>query len=79
MTLCSPLPSYIDVAERAQNAGIRICHSPEQWENALNEILIKEGRLEDERDAARSLVESHYSTRIVAARHAAVVQNVLAS
>ena len=79
MVLCSPLQSYVDVAERASNIGIRICHSAEQWEKALNELLIKDGRLEDERDAARALIESHYSTKVIAAKHAAVVQHVLSA
>ena len=77
IALCSPLPSYVDVAERAEDGGIRICRTPDEWENAFEELLTKAGELEDERGAARSLVEKHYSTEVVAAKHAAFVQNVL--
>jgi glycosyltransferase involved in cell wall biosynthesis len=77
IALCSPLPSYVDVAERAENGGIRVCHTPDEWDHALDEILAKDRLLDDERDAARSLVEKYYSTESVAAKHAAFVQNVL--
>lgn len=77
MALCSPLPSYVDVAERAENVGIRICRTLDEWENAFEELLTNAGKLDDERDAARSVVERYYSTEAVAEKHAALVRSVL--
>jgi len=79
ITLCSPVPSYVDVAERAENGGIRICNTLDEWDAAIDEMLTKGNSLEYEEEAARSVVEKYYSTKVVAKKHAAFVNKVLSS
>jgi hypothetical protein len=78
IVLGSPLPSYLDVAARSANAGLRICDDDAQWTAALDEIL--SGRLDfaAEEAAAREVVKTYYSTPVVAAAHHEYVAQVCA-
>lgn len=71
--LCSPVPSYCDVAEKAQSTAIRIACSPDEWTRALEAALSREWNLADSAEAAREVVEHHYSTPVVAHLHGNLV------
>jgi glycosyltransferase involved in cell wall biosynthesis len=77
IAVCSPVPSYVAVAERAQDRGIRICDSHEEWLTAFDELLGGHCRWDEEESAARTVVDRFYSTRAVAANHMAFVRGVL--
>ena len=77
VALCSPVPSYVKVAERAGGLGIRILNDQEAWGKALEEVLGDNFDWETEELAAHSVVDRFYSTREVASAHAAFVRNVV--
>ena len=76
LTLGSPLPSYQDVAERSKGAGLRLCADTEAWTAAFDQILSGAIDLEAEGEAARGVVEEHYSTPVVAEAHREYVSHV---
>jgi hypothetical protein len=78
VAVCSPVPSYVDVASTAQGRGIRVCAAPEDWSRVFDDIL--SGRIDfgAEEAAARSVIERHYATTVVALRHAESVKEILA-
>jgi len=77
VALCSPVPSYVKVADRAGGRGIRILNDPDAWGEALEEVLSNSFDWEKEELAAHSVVDRFYSTREVATAHAAFVQDVV--
>jgi hypothetical protein len=77
VALCSPVPSYVKVADRAGGRGIRILNDPDAWGKALEEVLGSSFDWEKEELAAYSVVDRYYSTREVASVHAAFVQDVV--
>jgi len=77
MAVCSPVPSYCKVAERSAGVGIRVCADGAQWREALTALLGRDIDIEGEEKAARDVVERHYSTRVVAAEHAAFMRGLL--
>lgn len=79
LALCSPVPSYTRLAALSGGRGLRICETEADWEEALDAALAGNVDWAAEETAARRVVADHYSTRIVAARHAAFVRSVLAS
>lgn len=76
VALGSPLPSYRDVAERSGGRGLRLCETDGDWEAALDAMLSGEFDFETEEEAARAVVENHYSTPVVAAQHAGFLAEV---
>jgi hypothetical protein len=72
----SPLPSYRDVSERAGGRGVRLCESDNDWSAALENALSGRFDFAAEENAARAVVEKHYSTPVVAAAHAKFVTEV---
>jgi hypothetical protein len=78
LTLCSPVPSYCTVAERAGHRGIRICARDEDWAASLDAILAGQVDLGAEAEAARAVVAGHYATEVVARAHAAFLHAVAA-
>lgn len=77
MALCSAVPSYVDVAERSGGRGIRICRTQEDWEQALESLLSARVDLEAEERAARRVVETYYSTAVVARAHSAFLREIV--
>ena len=77
VALCSPVPSYVRVSDRAGGRGIRILQDQDAWEKALDEVLSKNFDWEKEEKAAHSVVDRFYSTREVASAHAAFVRDVV--
>jgi hypothetical protein len=69
IALGSPLPSYRDVAQRSNGAGLRICANDAEWSAALEEILAGKFDFAREEAAAREVVQHHYSTPVVAGAH----------
>ena len=69
VALGSPLPSYLDVAERSAGHGLRICHDDTQWRENFDAILSDRFDFESEENAAREVIARHYSTPVVAAAH----------
>lgn len=77
LALASPVPSYIDVAE-CSGGGIRICRTQEDWEGSLDALLSGRIDLEEEERAARSVVETHYSTAVAARAHSGFMREIVA-
>jgi glycosyltransferase involved in cell wall biosynthesis len=77
VALCSPVPSYTKVADRAGCRGIRILNDPDAWVEAMAEVLDENFDWEKEELAAHSVVDRFYSTREVASAHAAFVKDVV--
>jgi glycosyltransferase involved in cell wall biosynthesis len=77
VALCSPVPSYVKVADRAGGWGIRILNDAVAWEEALDEVLGDEFDWQKQEQAAHSVVDRYYSTREVASTHAAFVHDVV--
>lgn len=69
MALCSPLPSYRDVAERSRGRGLRLCATGDEWISAIETLLAGNIDLASEEAAAREVVAQFYSTPVVAALH----------
>ncbi len=68
--VASPVPSYCDVAERAEAGALAICESGEEWGRALDELLESGVDAFGARgSAARKVVEEFYSTPVVAREH----------
>ena len=79
VALGSPIQSYLDLAQRSGDRGIRICDTPADWERAFD--LLLGGTLDwpAEEYAARHVVTEYYSTSVVAAAHAKYIRNILES
>lgn len=71
--VASPLPSYLDVAGRAPAGAIRICRKGAEWSEAFADARSGAWDLPGAARAAREVVEKHYSTAVVAAQHAEVL------
>ena len=71
--LCSGQPSYLQVAEKAQGRGIRICQTPEDWRAALHQARQPGFDWPAEQEGAMAVVRSHYTTKQVARQHARVM------
>jgi hypothetical protein len=76
MAVGSPIPSYVDVAERSKGAGLRICADADAWEMALDDALSGTIDWVAEETAARTVVKEYYSTPVVAAAHREYLANV---
>ena len=76
MILCSPVPSYVKVAERSGGRGIRVCEDAEQWDRALGSLLSAQTDLAGEERAAREVVERFYATSVVAEAHARLLRSL---
>jgi glycosyltransferase involved in cell wall biosynthesis len=74
--LCSPVPSYEIVSERAA-AGIRVLRSDEEWRQAMEAVLAGECDLAREEEGAREVIGSYYSTEVVARDHTKFVKSVI--
>jgi glycosyltransferase involved in cell wall biosynthesis len=79
LALGSPLPSYREVAARSGSAGLRLCANDEEWSAAFDSILSGSFDFAGEEQAAREVVEKHYSTPVVAAAHREFVADVCAA
>lgn len=77
VALCSPVPSYERVAERAENVGIRVCRNTQDWEEAFEELLGGHMGWEAESVAAREVVNRHYTPAAVAPNHTAVIDTAI--
>ena len=76
--LGSPVPSYLDVAERAAPGAIRVCETLDDWEAGLRQCLAGDWPWAAARVAARRVVEEHYSTPVVSGMHLEFVRKCLA-
>ena len=78
VVLCSPQPSYMDVANLAGMTGIKICRTQADWESAIEAVAGNAFDWKKEQNAACCVVKEHYSTAVVAKRHLSFVENILA-
>jgi glycosyltransferase involved in cell wall biosynthesis len=67
--LASPVPSYQDVAQRAQSGAIRLASSTGEWSAALEDALAGRWNLVAGAEAARQVVHRYYATSKVALAH----------
>lgn len=75
MVLCSPQPSYVTVSRLG--GGVRICDSDADWIREIEDLLARRIDPHSEGIEARKTVEAHYSTSVVARRHAHFVRSVM--
>lgn len=71
--LASPVPSYRDVASVAGEGAVMLSETALEWQEALTNFLTNPSSLEHAGATAREAVAGHYSTPVVAARHAEAV------
>ena len=76
IALGSALPSYLDVSERSGGHGLRICREDADWRENLDAILSDRFDFEGEENAAREVVERHYSTSVVAESHVQFMREI---
>ncbi len=79
VALGESLSSYRAVADRAEGRGIRICASAGDWEAALDAVLDHSFDWDSEEEAARAVVERHYSAAVVAEGHSLWVREILSA
>lgn len=77
IAICSPVPSYLDVARRAGGRGIRICKSLTEWAAVFDSILSGKIDIQGEEAAARRVVKEYYSTDIVAGQHLSFMRKII--
>lgn len=77
LVLCSPQPSYKDVALLSQGKGIRICSTNGKWFDAFNEIMKVDFDWQNEQKTTRDLVKNHYSATVVIKMHVDFMRQVL--
>lgn len=77
MALASPLESYSTVSELGAGRGLWICPGESDWNDALDRLLTGDIDWEAEENTARSVIRNHYSTGVIAARHAKVMRQLL--
>lgn len=77
MALCSPQPSYKDVAKRSNGKGIRLCHNDDDWLAAFEEIMAEDFDWSTEEEGACKVVRTHYSTSVVALAHTDCIKKLL--
>ncbi len=72
--IASPVPSYVDAAERSAAGAVAICKSPAEWIAAFEGFLTNEDWLRAAGRAAHETVQRHYESGVVARLHAAWVE-----
>ncbi len=77
IVLCSPQPSYKDVASLSQGKGIRICNTDEEWLGAFEKIVGADFDWQNEQKDIGQLVQQHYSASVIAKKHADFITQVL--
>ncbi len=77
LALCSPLQSYMDVARFADDQGIRICNSLDDWHHAFEELSESSFDWDNQQENACHVVRSHYSASIVASIHGNFMKKLL--
>ena len=77
MALCSPVPSYQTVHDRANGKGIRIVEGDSEWDSMFEGILSGKVQIEYEERAARDVVNEFYSTRRILDEHCEFLHSVV--
>ncbi len=77
VAMCSPVPSYVTVAERSGQMGIRVLNDQTAWCKAFDEVLDNDFDWQKEEQAAFSVVDKFYSTRQIAFAHATFVKEIV--
>lgn len=77
VVLCSDQQSYIDVHERCNGKGIRICANEEEWRGAFDEVLSNNFFWEEEQQAAIGVVREWYSTPVVSTQHVDFLKDMI--
>ena len=73
--LASPVPSYRDVWARSSGTEIVLCNTQDEWHSAF-ETMLTIGVSRDVRRRSQSIVEKHYSSRVIAGQHARCVERL---
>jgi glycosyltransferase involved in cell wall biosynthesis len=76
--VASPVPSYLDTAERSAEGAVTICRTSGEWRAALESFLEDPARLREAGRAAFETVRQHYETGAVARQHAACLAETCA-
>lgn len=77
IAVCSPVPSYIRVAQRAGNSGIRVCQTSDDWQEEFEKLLTGHLDWNNESEAAREVVERHYSLPVISSEHLSVIESAI--
>jgi len=79
VSLCSPVPSYVTVQERAAGVGIRVIDSPADWGPIFDQMLSGGFDFATEECGAREVVRKYYSTDVVAGQYSEFLEFVVDS
>ncbi|MCG6871818.1 MAG: hypothetical protein LJE84_05965 [Gammaproteobacteria bacterium] len=79
MALCSPVPSYVEVARLSGQRGIRVCADSDQWRAALDELLAGKLDREAEERAACEVIRRNYDSALLASRHVRLLRELAAA
>ena len=75
--VCSPQPSYLDVARLAGGETVRVCATMEEWMVSLEKIIRRDVDWENEQLAAGRVVQENYSSSVLVRRHAAFMNKII--
>lgn len=75
--VCSPVPSYEEVARRAGKAAIRVCREASAWNEAFQDLIDHRWDIAEGAAQAKEVVRAHYSTEKVAGEHADFIESLL--
>ncbi|MDH3467416.1 MAG: glycosyltransferase [Gammaproteobacteria bacterium] len=79
VVICSPVPSYSTVQERAGGVGIRVVDSPVGWASIFDQILTGGFDFATEERGAREVIRKYYSTDVVAGQYSEFLESVVGS
>ena len=77
MAVCSPLRSYREVAKLSGGRGLRICEDSAGWSAVFDAMLGNHFDWMQEQTAAREVVSEHYSSTVIAEKHAGFVTGLM--
>ncbi|MBA4388124.1 MAG: hypothetical protein C0404_09095 [Verrucomicrobia bacterium] len=77
VAVCSPQRSYQEVSRLSGGTGIRVCDDRSAWCEVFDSMLSGRFDWASEEAAAARVVSEHYSTSVIAGRHAGFINSVL--
>lgn len=77
IALGSPQPSYLDLYDRADGRGIRICENEEGWAKVFEEVVDPSFDWPGEAHSAIESVKNHYATSVIARSHSQFVSSII--
>lgn len=77
VVLCSPQPSYVNVAAFSEKKGIRVCTNDTEWRQAFQEIWGGSFNWHHEQRGATNVVRNYYATGKIAKAHVRFLKAIM--